>query len=47
MSKKEVKPCQDCKFKMECLEKVRLNLDVKCETEEHEKYEEENKVEVK
>lgn len=36
------KPCQTCTHKFECLERVRLNLDVICKEEEHEKYEKEN-----
>lgn len=36
------KPCQECKNKFECLEQVRLYLDVICKTEKHEKFEKED-----
>ena len=39
--KKEDKPCQTCKNKMTCLERLRLNLDVLCKSDEHEKHEKE------
>lgn len=36
-------PCQTCEHKLECLERLRIGLDVKCKDDEHENYKQECK----